>query len=224
MNGRFWLHSTLCVTVLLMVASCRTLTAFKPDPVATRIAVTLGAPVPLVAGQIIDLQVSVEEGLDVAGATLAVNGEAIPLDNQGKATYKTSAAGVYTVTAQATDASGKVNANELTFTAVADKDAPVVTLTAPSDPVEPHHKITINLSAIDNVAVESLTLMVNMTGAPGGIYLPFDESGSATYTPFHSGEYTLDARATDPSGNVGTGSVTFDVIRSMEPHQHHESL
>ncbi|MEZ5559642.1 MAG: DUF6531 domain-containing protein [Pseudomonadales bacterium] len=132
----------------------------------------------------------------------------IPLDGSGNGTYTPYIPGTYTFTATATDAAGNVGQQTAAVEAqgIPDGEAPVVTLSIVPGMTVQGGTVTITVNATDNVYVLSRTLEVN--GAP----IVLDGSYQAQFTAPSLGSYTAVATATDPTGNVGTDTVTFSAV------------
>lgn len=142
--------------------------------------------------------------------TLTVNGASVPVAVNGAATFVATTPGIHNVVAQASDAAGNTGQDTTSFTMDADTMPPTVSVTADPDPVMLTETVSISVTATDDVAVVNQTLRVSGPAFPSGIDLTLDGAGQATFTPFQPGTYTLDATATDSSGNTGMASTTFE--------------
>jgi RHS repeat-associated protein len=184
-----------------------------PDLTAPLVTLSIDAPPPLLVGQSVTIQATATDaGSGVADVSVTVNGAPLPLDVTGTGVFATTAAGLHTVVATATDFAGtSVDATD-SFDVLPDPDSPVVTLSASPDPVDLASPVSIGVSATDNVAVVSLTLSVSGPGIVGEQDVPIGPGGQASFTPFLPGTFTLTARALDPAGNEGVASVGFEAV------------
>ena len=176
------------------------------------VSIAVIEPAPLLFGKAVEITVTATDDREVATVNMTVNGVPVPLDSSGHATYVTSAVGLHTVDANATDLAGNVgNAPQQNFTVLDDVTPPVVNVSATPDPVDITNPVAIQASATDDVSVVSLTAKVEGPGTPaGGTPVPLDGSGMGSYIPYVPGTYTVTAEATDPKGNVGSDSATFE--------------
>ena len=175
------------------------------------VSISLLTPSPLLFGLPVEITVTATDDRTVTNVIMTVNGTPVPLDSSGHATYYTSALGLHTVAATATDQAGNVgNATSMNFTVVDDVAAPVVTVSATPNPVDITNPVAVHAAATDNVAVVSLAAKVTGPGTPpAGTPITLNGSGDGTYTPYVPGSYTVEATATDPKGNIGTNTATF---------------
>ncbi len=186
-------------------------TGLTTDLTAPTVSIALSTASPIF-GQAVNITVSASDDRGVTGVSLSVNGMSVPLDSSGMAMYVTSALGTFDVDAQATDAHGNVgNAPQVQFTVTDDVSPPAVTVTATPDPVDITQPVSVHVVATDNVSIASLTAKVEGPGTPAdGTPIALDGSGNGSYTPYVPGSYTVTGSATDPKGNIGTGTATFD--------------
>jgi Rhs family protein len=167
-------------------------------------------PLTVLHGQSVDISVTANDDRRVVSTALKVNGVDVPLDVTGNATYVTTATGSFAVEATASDAAGNETTDSTILNVNPDNEVPVVSVTALPDPVDLINPVTITVVTSDNVAVSSRTLTVTGPSDPGGVILPLDGAGQATYVPFLPGQYTAAVNAFDPAGNEGIDNTTFD--------------
>jgi RHS repeat-associated protein len=180
------------------------------DVTGPAVSVAVEAPSPLLVGHAVTIRVTVTDDRGVVSKSLTVNGTPVPLNNQGVATYVTAAPGGHSAVATATDAAGNVGTGSALFTVGVDVLPPVVSVTATPNPVALAHPVSITVTATDNVAVVTRSLIVRGPGITGDQPLPLNAAGQATFTPFQPGTFTLVASASDASGLIGTASTTFE--------------
>ncbi len=180
-----------------------------PDVTAPQVTVAVTTSAPIIEGQTVSLQVTATDDRGVVQTSLLINSAPVPVASDGRATFVTTSAGPHTVVAQASDAAGNTGQDSTTFTVDADTTPPSIAVTAIPDPVALTEPIAITVAATDDVAVVARTLSVSGPAIPSGLDLTLDAQGQATFTPFQPGAYTLDATATDPSGNTNTATTTF---------------
>jgi RHS repeat-associated protein len=117
--------------------------------------------------------------------------------------------GPHPVDVRITNDRGVVTDQTFTLTVAADTQPPSVSILQTTNLANPGDTITLQVLATDNVVVSSLTLTAN--GTP----LTLDANGITTYKATAPGMVNLVATATDPSGNVGTGTAN---IRVFDPN------
>ncbi|MBK1702980.1 FG-GAP-like repeat-containing protein [Halochromatium glycolicum] len=185
----------------------------RPDNTAPTLALSLGAD----TVDLVDpLTISTTATDNVAVVSLAItvtgpthpDGLELTPDADGSAAYTPFLAGTHTVSVRATDPAGNETVETATFEAVGESDstAPTVTVDVSPATVAVGNVVTVTVDATDDVAVSSRSLTIN--GTP----VTLDAVGTATYTPPVIGDYTAEARATDPTGNATTATTTFRAI------------
>ena len=87
-----------------------------------------------------------------------------------------------------------------------DTQAPQVQVTLSRNPVPVDNSVTIAITAVDDVRVDTVELFVD--GRP----VTLDARGQARITPDQPGSLQVVGRATDLVGNVGEGTATLRVI------------
>lgn len=192
-----------------------TITVLPPDVTPPQVTLVLETALPIVAGQTVVLRVTASDDRLLAQTALTINGVSVPIASDGTASFTPTNADTYNAQAQATDASGNVGQDSISFDALADTLSPTVGIVLNPTSVELTQPVAITVSASDNVAVTARTLRVVGPAFPGGLDLTLDSAGQATYTPFQPGTYTFTATAQDPSGN--TGSATANLTANGVP-------
>ena len=134
--------------------------------------------------------------------------EVITLNGSGQGSFTPFVPGNYTFEATATDGGGNSTTETSVVEAVGIPDAenPVVTLLVTPGTTIAGGMATVTVEATDNVFVLDRTLTVN--GGP----VTLDGNNQATVNTPVLGAYTIEATATDPTGNVGTDSYTLMAI------------
>jgi len=154
-----------------------------------------------------DVQASDPDG-DPLTYSLVTGPALMSIDAFGRLTWPTNTADVGTqpVSIAVADNHGASTAQSFDVDVVADTQAPLVALSVTPSPADLGSQATFLVTAVDNVAVQSLTLTV------GGVPVALDSSGRATMTMTTAGDLAVVATATDPAGNTGTASSTLTVI------------
>ncbi len=187
------------------------------DVVPPTVTVT-ATPDPVDITQSVSISVVAADDIALANLVLTVTGpaggpvdEPLTLTDVGgdtyTATYTPFIPGLYTFEATAQDAANiAVATDTVQAEGIPDDEPPVVTVTATPSTTIPGATVTLTVEATDNVFVLDRTLEVN------GVPQALDAANQATFSPPSLGVYTATATATDPTGNVGTDSVVFDVV------------
>ncbi len=147
----------------------------------------------------------------------------------------TMPAGAYTVQAKAVDVVGLVSAawasRAFTETGIEGVPPQVTAMVNPTSPIQSENVVSVAGQATDNVAVALVE--VRVTNA-AGLFLQSDGTFTAVANPYPlvagpvnnpavdwsanlgstlpPGAYTVNIRATDPTGNEGTKQVAFSVV------------
>jgi RHS repeat-associated protein len=132
------------------------------------------------------------------------------ISSAGLVTWVPGALGTVPVSLEVRNPSGAKAIQAFQLAVEADLDAPVISLRPSGTVFKPGETLTLNLSAIDNVAVTDLRLTLN--GNPLSLIpnLP-NQPNQASVVLNQLGSYTIQATAADFTGNVGTSSVQVRV-------------
>ncbi len=178
--------------------------------------VTLTAtPDPVDITNPISISAAAADNVAVASLEVTVTGpggsptdEPVTLDGDGIGSYTPFLPGIYTFTARALDPAGNLGEQMAIVEAqgVPDDEPPVVNLSVVPGTTIPGGTVTLTVDATDNVYVAGRSLEVN--GAP----IVLDGNHQADFVAPALGDYTAVATATDPSGNVGSATVTFSAV------------
>ena len=145
----------------------------------------------------------------ITSTEYTLNGEAVTVAD-GKYILDTTAAGTYTLTANAVTTAGKnITASaEITVedTSEIDTEAPVVELTFDKDAYSVGDTITAEIIATDNVGVTKLEVFVNDAETE------IDENNRVKVENAAEGEYVFTVNAYDEAGNMGTASYTVTIV------------
>ncbi len=182
------------------------------DTTAPTLSIDITKSDPLLLGHSVDLKVTASDDRAVADISMHINGQSVPLDSSGQASYITSAAGVHTVTVIAHDAAGNEGTETAQFTVASDTQLPVASLTLSAASVNVAENIDFQTTASDNVLVINRGLTVTGPGITGSQELVLDSSGNAQSTFFLPGLFAATFQATDPSGNVAVDTKSFEVV------------
>lgn len=115
----------------------------------------------------------------------------------------TTEASPVSVTMRVTDASQATTERTISIALTADTLAPIVSVTASPQLVDPGEVVTLTVTATDDIGVSSTALTVN------GSAVTLDANGQAVYTTGASGQYIAVATADDAAANQGTAQTAF---------------
>jgi thermitase len=167
------------------------------------------------------IQVSATDNVGVTSITVTANGTVI--GSSGTFSWNTTAwsNGSYTLVATAKDAAGNSastsrvvsvsNSSSTTPTPTPDTTAPTVSITSPQAGAVLAGQTTVTVAARDNIAVVKVTYYCD------GVLI-----GSTTAAPYSlrwntkkvvSGTHSLQAKAFDAAGNIGSSNVMFVTVR-----------
>lgn len=145
----------------------------------------------------------------ITSTEYTLNGEAVTVAD-GKYILDTTAAGTYTLTANAVTTAGKnITASaEITVedTSEIDTEAPVVELTFDKDAYSVGDTITAEIIATDNVGVTKLEAFVN------DAEIEIDENNCIKVENAAEGDYEFTIKAYDEAGNMGTAAYTVTIV------------
>ncbi|MCM1981745.1 T6SS effector amidase Tae4 family protein [Lyngbya confervoides] len=134
--------------------------------------------------------------------------EGMVIDNRGRITWATNSndIGTYPIEIQVRDGRGAIASQRYDLVVQNDIIAPRVTINVNQSRVNVGDRVTVKVSATDNIGVESLALTV------GGEAIALDAQGIATLDLNTIGNIELVASAIDAAGNVGTQNQAVQVI------------
>jgi lysophospholipase L1-like esterase len=101
-----------------------------------------------------------------------------------------------------------------------DRESPVVAITSPADGATVSGSVTISAEVTDNVGVASVAYTID-----GGGSVAMAHIGGSTWqaawdtTAAAAGMHSVSVSGADARGNVGTASVTVNVLNDVEPPQ-----
>ena len=190
---------------------------FEKDNASPTVSLSITTAPPILEGQSVGIQVLASDDRGIVSRNLTINGNSVPIDVNGNATYQTIASGLHTIEAQVFDAAGNQGTAAEMFTVDPDTEAPEISISATPNPIDLLTPITISVSVTDNVGVVSTVATLTGPGEPSGKILSFDLSGQTSYTPFASGIYTVEVRSLDAVNNEGTESMIFETQGELEP-------
>ncbi len=138
-------------------------------------------------------------------------------DTQAPYSYSWSppAAGIYTLTAKATDNANQVGSASVTITVVPNQ-SPLVQITSPTGLTSFFAGIPINIQATasdQDGTVNSVTFLINGSTVLVDQTAPY----SYSFTPASQGSYTVIARAIDNSNTQGADTVVIQVLPNFAP-------
>jgi RHS repeat-associated protein len=172
-------------------------------------AISSTAPTTITAGLTYryDVQASDPDG-DPLTYTLVAGPSGMSIDAMGRLTWPAGIADIGTqhVSIAVADNRGASTPQSFDVNVAADTQPPQVAVSVTPSPADLGAPATFLVTAVDNVAVQALTLTV------GGVPILLGSSGRATITMTTAGDLAVVATATDPAGNVGTASSTLTVI------------
>ena len=132
------------------------------------------------------------------------------ISSAGVVSWAPGALGAYAVALEVRNPSGATATQAFQLTVEADLEAPVISLRPSGTVFNPGETLTLNLSATDNVTVQDVRLTLN--GVPLSLIpnMP-NQPNQASVVLSQLGSYTVQASATDSSGNVGTSTLQVRV-------------
>lgn len=189
------------------IGASTTVTVVVPDTLAP--AVTLTNPIDgaTVSPGSVTLAATATDDVAVAAVAFEVDGVVVSTDSTAPYSASWNAStGTHSIRAIATDPSGNSGSSattSVTVAAVADTTAPTVAITAPSAGTTlPEGAVTVTTAATDNVGVSSVELRVDGVSVGTTSTIPANFVWTAT-----AGSHSLQAIASDGSGNVGSSAV-----------------
>lgn len=190
----------------------------QPDTTAPRAAILLSEN-PVDLGTAVTVRVTASDDVRVASLVLAMNGEAVGLDAQGRAVVRPATAGTFTLLATATDASGNVGSFtiDLLVRDPSDTEAPVVLIASPA----PAASVTNRIEVVGTVQDDNLASYRILVRSADGVIERVVAEGSATVvngvlgvfdpTLLENDSYILRLEATDTNGLLSAVEQTIDV-------------
>ena len=170
-------------------------------PQVTMTSPTNGANV--TAGVPVTLSMTANDTVGVVSSGFTIGGSAVT------SPVTLTTLGPVTITATARDAAGNVGTASVTVNVVPDQTPPQVTMTSPANgaDVPAGTPVTLSMTATDNVGVVSSGFTIGGSAVTSPVTLT---------TP---GPVTITASARDAAGNVGSASVTVNVVSDQTPPQ-----
>ena len=170
-----------------------------------------------VVANTMSVQVSASDNLAVASVSLSVDGVSLGTDSAAPYSFSwptlNYANGAHTLTAQAVDTSGNIATATLSVTVnnVPDTTAPTVSIVSPAGGTSLNGNVTVQASASDNVGVVRVELYVD------GKLQAADASAPWTFSlntkKLGSGSHSLQCKAYDAAGNVGSSALVTVTTR-----------
>ncbi len=188
-----------------------------PDTTPPVVSITAPADGSTVSG-IVTISANATDNVAVAQVEFLVDGVVLATDSVApySVTWDTDlvASGSHVLTARATDPSSNVGTSApvtVTVGAPPDTTPPVVSITAPTNGSTVSGVVTISANATDNVAVTQVEFLVNGVSLATDSAAPYSAVWDTSLVA--DGTYVLTARASDPSGNVGTSApISVSVV------------
>ena len=186
-----------------------------PDTTPPSVSITSPSGGSTVSGTA-SVQVSANDDIGVSSVTLSVDGALLGGDTASPYSFSWNTTiasnGLHNLTATATDAAGNTTSNTIAVTVsnVADMTAPVINITSPANGIRVTGNVSVLVNATDNVRVVRVELYVDgaltATSSSSPFTMKWNTKRAAT------GGHTLQCRAYDGTGNVGT-SATVTVYK-----------
>ena len=151
------------------------------------------SPNPINVGQPATIIAQATDNVGVVSRALTINGVAVPIDSQGRATVLNLPGGTYTVVATATDDAGNVGSDTKTLVIIdnSDQNPPTVAITTPADgdtitqPVQvigtasDANLVSYTLSVAPDGSNSFTQIASGTTSVTNGVLGTFDPSGLA---------------------------------------------
>jgi thermitase len=169
------------------------------------------------------INISGSDNVAVTRVEFYLNGTGVATNANAPATYSWDTTlygnGSYTLQARAYDAAGNVGTSTsvpvTVQNPVPDTTPPTAQITAPANGSTLSGTVSVKIAASDNVGVTLVEYYLNGTlaGSGGGATTAF----SWNTTLYPNGSYTLQVRAYDAAGNVGTSALLTVSVRNSVP-------
>ncbi|QLE59915.1 hypothetical protein FD725_30895 (plasmid) [Nostoc sp. TCL26-01] len=203
------------IVVATDAAGGRAIQSFKVQVAANNAPVIISTPVTnITQGQDYryDIQATDANG-DRLTYTLVNAPQGITLDTFGRLDWKPNNLGKYPIAIKVEDGRGGVATQAFDLTVTTDTQAPIINLGNNGNLFKPGDTLKLQVSATDNVGVESLNLTFNSSPLvlnPGQFIA--GNIQTATVTLNQSGVFDILAQAKDAAGNIGTKSLQVRVF------------
>lgn len=135
---------------------------------------------------------------------------------------KPSGSDTVAIAARAVDTAGNMTTSStVNVTVIKDTTVPIVSITTPIANAQLIEGTTVNVAATatDNVSVKSVEFLVNGAVFATDTTAPFAANYfiPTTYADGGTTPLIFEAKAVDPAGNVGTGSVSVNIVPDQPP-------
>ncbi|MCL6584332.1 MAG: putative Ig domain-containing protein [bacterium] len=176
-------------------------------------------------GETVTITIVATDNIGIISRELIVNGEPVPIDASGKATYSSAVAGVFTAVAKARDAAGweGQDKKEFRFHSLGDTTSPVVAISSPADNSKLSTPTDIIGNAYDEANLVRYTLEYAAKGSNKFIIFATGTSpvvnavlGKFDPTTMKNGLYDIRLTAEDASGNKASIIITYQIEGEMK--------
>jgi RHS repeat-associated protein len=193
------------------------------DPIAPTVGIQLSTTT-LVPGESVQISVTAEDNEALTSLTLMLNESALPLDENGEATFTAELPGAYELVATAVDSAGNISRDQAAFlvSAPGDTTAPTLAIHSPADESE----ITAPTPFVASVQDENLVswkLAVQSVSVPGETLIATgsqvaDNETIATFDPtlLMNGIYQVIFEAEDANGQTSQITSTYRVTGDLK--------
>lgn len=192
-------------------------TSSTPDTTPPTVSFSSPASGATVSGTV-SVQVAASDNVGVTSVSLSVDGSALGTDTSAPYSFSwnttTATNGTHTLTATAADAAGNKSTAQITVTvsnSPPDTTPPTISITSPSaGATVSGTSVSVYVKATDNVGVVKVELYVDGAVSNTSTTAPFTTKWNTRKAA--SGAHTLQCKAYDAAGNVGT-SASLTVYR-----------
>lgn len=181
-----------------------------PDTTPPLVSISSPAAGSTVSGTI-SVQVTASDNVGVTAVNLSVDGVLLGGDSTSPYSFvwNTTAAsnGTHTLTATANDGSGNTTSSSISVTVsnLLDTTLPTISITSPANAATVSGNLSVLVNARDNVAVVRVELYVDGQLQAASTSVPFTTKWNTRREA--RGAHTLQCKAYDATGNVGTSSI-----------------